>query len=191
MTDEEILARRPDDSHQWQLFQRHMQVLESQRGKLGKSTGEVTAFFLPRLNIFLGKPLIHAGVYPDPAIRLVKNGKARFPSRDVHEIMEFDGEVAWLFNYEEHHDSPTLSRYIMRLNRYTDLHADQLREQHVKKDVWSYIHYVIIKPKLTFLKLFIIHAGFKDGMRGFLWSTFSAWHFPIAYWKYITEEHHS
>src|SRR3990172_1056786 len=43
-----------------------------------KQKGKVFAFFIPRRNYFLGKPLIHAGVYPDGQIRLVKKDKARF-----------------------------------------------------------------------------------------------------------------
>ena len=54
---------------------------------------------------FLGKPLIHAGVYPDGVIRLIKKGKAYLPAKSVHEQMVIDGEVAWLYSDLLHFDS--------------------------------------------------------------------------------------
>lgn len=188
MSDKQIIARRPKSKKVWQLMKRHEKIIEQRDGKPGKATGEVVAFFIPRKNMFLGKPLVHGGVYPDAAIRLIKNGKARLPAKSVHEQMQIDGEVAWLFNDMLHYDSPTLSRYLTRMNRYTDLHSQELARARVAKNLLSFIDYMLLKPKMTFLRLYIRHKGFLDGIRGFLWSFFSAIHFPIAYFKYVTEK---
>lgn len=170
------------------LFTRHQELIERRDGKIGKDTGEVVGYFIPRRNMFLGKPLIHAGVYPDGVIRLVKNGKARFPQKSVHEQIELLGEVGWLSGDLLHYDSPTLKRYLSRLNRYTDLHAEELREQYVPKNILSWLYYTIAKPFAVFCSLFFRHKGFMDGANGFLWSFFSASHFPISYFKYLTEK---
>ena len=98
--------------------------------------------------------------------------------------MEIDGEVAWLFNDLEHHDSPTLKRYVERAGRYTDLHAEELQARKAPKNIIYYLYYSIGKPAIVFLNLFIRHKGFLDGIRGFLWSALSALHFPVAYCKY-------
>jgi len=182
--DASLLKQRKTTAKKQKLFERHQRIIEKRDGKIGRSTGEVVAFFLPRLNLFLGKPLVHAGVYPDAAIRLVKKGKARFPAKSVHEQMEIDGEVAWLFNDLEHHDSPTLKRYFNRMNRYTDLQAKDLAREKTPKNVLMLLLYSTVKPLFVFLKLYIRHKGFLDGVRGFLWSLFSALHYPIAYFKY-------
>ncbi len=170
------------------LFLRHQKLIEKRDGPIGKNTGQVVGYFIPRRNMFLGKPLIHAGVYPDGVIRLVKNGFAHFPQKSVHEQISLDGRVSWLGSDLLHYDSPTLSKYIWRLNRYTDLFAKELKERNIKKNFFSYINYVCIKPKIVFLKLFFRHLGFLDGVRGFLWSFFSASHYPIAYFKYLTHK---
>lgn len=183
MSDIQIRARKID-KEKMALFRRHLNVIENRDGKIGKKTGEIVAFFIPRMNFFLGKPLVHAGVYPDASIRLIKKGKARFPAKSVHEIMQVDGEVAWLENDLEHHDSPTFSRYLLRLNRYTDLHAKELANKKVGKNLLQFINYSFILPFFVFIKLFLRHRGFLDGMRGFVWSLFSAMHYPIAYFKY-------
>src|SRR5260221_5419621 len=86
MSREELLNKKHNlDANP--LYHRHMQVLEKRDGKIGGDSGEVVAFLIPRINMFLGKPLVHAGVYPDPAIRLIKKGKAHLPAKSVHEIM--------------------------------------------------------------------------------------------------------
>ena len=105
MDNVQILARKPKDTHQASLISKHTKVIESRDGTLGRPTGEIVAFFIPRRNIFLGKALTYAGVYPDPAIRLLKKGKAYLPAKSVHEIMKIDGQVSWLFNDMEHYDS--------------------------------------------------------------------------------------
>ena len=166
------------------LFTRHQKLIEVRDGTIGRKTGHVVAFFIPRMNMFFGKPLIYGGVYPDPAIRLIKRGFARLPAKDVHEIMEADGEVGWLFNYMEHYDSPTFERYLERNNRYTDLIAKDLAKQKVPVNALYFILYTLYKPATTFLILYFRHAGFKDGFPGFVWSFFSALRFPISYMKY-------
>ncbi|MEK7168665.1 MAG: glycosyltransferase family 2 protein [Patescibacteria group bacterium] len=169
------------------LFERHQKLIEERDGKIGKDTGEIVAYFIPRRNMFLGKPLIHAGVYPDGVIRLIKKGKAYLPAKSVHEQMVIDGRVGWLSGDLLHYDSPTLARYLSRLNRYTDLHAQELKSSKLKKNVWSFLQFTILHPTYYFLLRYVRHGGYKDGVNGFLWSFFSALHFPIAYFKYVTD----
>lgn len=170
------------------LFNKHQMLIEQRDGVIGKQTGETVGYFIPRRNMFLGKPLIHAGVYPDGVIRLVKNGKAKFPSKSVHEQIELEGEVSWLSGDLLHYDSPTLKRYLARLNRYTDLQAEELKAKKVSKNAWSFLQYTVHRPLFTFLMLYFRHKGFLDGVNGFLWSFFSALHYPIAYFKYVTNK---
>lgn len=188
LSDNDILKRRPRDSRKWDLFQRHMEAVEARDGKLGKNDGGVVAFFIPRRNMFLGKPLIHAGVYPDAVIRLIKKGKAYLPAKSVHEQMVLDGQVSWLFSDLLHYDSPTLKRYFARLNRYTDLHSKELDTKNVSKGIRGFTEYVFLRSTLTFFKLYFRHRGYLDGLRGFMWSALSASHYPIAYFKYLTND---
>lgn len=183
---EEIKERRNKDNKKQELLQKHQRIIEQRDGPIGRKTGEIVAFFIPRVNYFLGEPLIHAGVYPDPSIRLVSRGKAHFTGRSVHDIMQVDGEVSWLFNDLVHNDSPTLSRYLKRMNRYTDLKAQELQNSKTPKNLLYLLIYSSLKPLLVFLNLYVRHKGFLDGLHGFLWSLFSALHYPIAYFKYWT-----
>lgn len=187
MTDEQI-RKRSINPAQKRLFERHQRLVEEKDGRIGKSTGEIVAFFVPRKNYFLGKPMAYAGTYPDGVIRLAKRGKAYFPAKSVHEQIKMDGEVAWLESDLIHLANPTLSEYMEGAGGYTDLLSDELRIKGVKLNPFLTIYYLTIKPFLTFLLLFIRHKGFLDGIYGFLFSLFSALHFPVAVVKLWTRK---
>jgi len=189
MNNSEIINRKPLNNNDERLFKRHLELLQSRGEFHNDNSNEIVAFFVPRINMFLGKPLIHGGVYPDGVVRLIKNGKARLPAKSVHEQMIVDGQVSWLFNPLEHWDSPTVFRYLSRLNRYTDLHAEELSTAHITNSTSQLLQYSLIKPLQTFVERYIIHRGYKDGLYGFVWAFFSAWHFPISYFKFATNKH--
>ena len=95
MSDEEIEAYQ-EKLPKKKLFLRHQTLLEGRDGQIGTEHGNYAAFFIPRLNYFLGKYLRYGGVYPDGVIRLIRNGKAYLPCKDVHEQMVVEGRVGWL-----------------------------------------------------------------------------------------------
>jgi glycosyltransferase involved in cell wall biosynthesis len=184
MTNEEIESYE-NSLEKKDLFARHSKILESRDGEIGKKTGEYAAFFIPRLNFFLGKYLRHGGVYPDGVIRLIRNGKAHLPAKDVHEQMEVKGKVGWLQNDLLHKDSPTFARYLVRNSRYINLIAKDLARDHVGKNLFEFIKYMVILPLQWFLLTFIRHKGFMDSWQGFVFSLFSSLRFPRAYMRYL------
>ena len=181
---EEELEKYEKNLPELNLFLRHQKLIEERDGKVG-TDGEYTAFFIPRLNYFLGKYLRYGGVYPDGVIRLFKRGKAYFPAIDVHEQLVVNGKVGWLQNPLYHKDSPTFKRYLQRNNRYTDILASHMKNDHIEVNPLNSINYLILKPIWWLLLTQIRHKGILDGMQGFIFSFFSSLRFPIAYLKYL------
>lgn len=101
--------------------------------------------------------------------------------------MKVNGRVGWLYSDTLHNDSPTLKKYFTRLNRYTSLQAEEIAKDG-NKSTLTVIRFTIFKPILVFINLYIRHKGLMSGARGFLWSLFSASHYPIAYLKYYTQK---
>lgn len=165
------------------LFGRHQSLLEKRDSTLGEKEGEISAFFIPRSNFFMGSLLKHGGVYPDGVIRLVKNGKARFPCKSVHEQIEINGRVEWLENNLIHFDSPTFSRYLIRSNRYTALTASEFDKTKVKINIFNSLKYFIWKPFGVSFMMYLRHRGYVDGFPGFVFALFSGLHFPVSYIK--------
>lgn len=166
------------------LFTKHFRVLESRDGKIGRE-GDFVAFFFPRLNFFLGKFLKYGGVYPDGVVRLFKKGKAYLPCRSVHEQMIVLGKVGWLQNPLLHYDAPNFKRYMEKNSRYIDLLVNELKRDKVKKNLNTFIKYVLIKPLWWFIKTQILNKGILDGFEGIIFSFFSALRFPRAYFRYL------
>jgi len=179
----EELNKYEEDTLQNRIFKRHMQVIEERDGIIGDDTEEFAAFFIPRLNYFLGKYLRYGGVYPDGVIRLYKKGRVQFPCRDVHEQIEVNGRVGWLKNDILHYSDPTFGRYIKRWNKYTNLIAQDIKNE--KEDIFTPIKYLILKPISWFGLTYFRHKGFLDSWQGFIFSFFSSLRFPVAYIKSI------
>ncbi|MFZ2026756.1 MAG: glycosyltransferase family 2 protein [Microgenomates group bacterium] len=162
------------------LFKRHQSIVQP---NWHKQTGEYSAFFIPRLNFFLGGYLRSGGVYPDGVIRLIKKGKASLPCKDVHELMEVDGKTGWLAHPLIHKDSPTFKRYLERNSRYIDRLVADLHVRNKKSQI-EMIDWVIVKPIATFFSLTIRHKGIRDGWRGVVFAFFSAIRFARAYYRF-------
>ena len=180
MSDDEIEAYQQRLPHR-ELFLRHQSLLEKRDGAIGAMNGPYAAFFIPRLNYFLGHYMRYGGVYPDGVIRLIRKGKAYLPAKDVHEQMVVDGRVGWLAHDLYHFDSPTFSRYLQRNSRYISLIADDLQKNAKETTLITPMKYLIFLPLQWFLLTYFRHKGFLDGWQGFVFSFFSALRFPRAY----------
>lgn len=144
---------------------------------------QVSGFWIPRKNLFLGKFLTKGGQYPDYTLRLYKKGKGRLPEKDVHEQAVVEGRAEYLKNDLLHLRDKNFSIYTERFNRYTDFLANQLRQGGFTNNIFSFTDYVLIKPLFWFISSYIRHRGYVDGFPGFIFALFSALRFPIAYFK--------
>lgn len=184
MSSEEIEAYQQSLPRR-ELFLRHQSLIEKRDGAIGSQSGEYAAFFIPRLNYFLGRYLKYGGVYPDGVIRLIRKGKAYLPCKDVHEQMAVSGRVGWLAHDLYHYDSPTFKRYLMRNSRYIDLLASELEAKKTIDNFQNRINYTFFLPLHWFLTTYIRHKGMLDGWQGFVFSFFSALRFSRAYYRYL------
>ena len=145
-------------------------------------------YWINRKNWFLGGFLTKGGAYPDPVVRLFKKGKGILPEVSVHEQVKINGGLGHLKNDLLHMADPSFSRYLLRANRYTSLTAQKLKTKKVGKGIAQIVTYMLIKPAVTFLDIYVRHAGFKDSFRGFVWALFSGAHHFWAYAKYLTDK---
>ncbi len=139
------------------------------------------AFWVPRLNHFLGKPLRKGGQYPDPTIRLYKNGVAHFACKTVHEQVTVNGEVGWLKNDLLHYPYPTFTAYVEKWVRYARLEAEKNFKKGMRPSVQNAVKYGIFMPKMWFFKTYFRHRGYADGFPGFVFSLFSSLRYLVEY----------
>src|SRR5581483_6178294 len=64
--------------------------------KAAVASAEADGYEMPRLSSFCGRPMRHAGWFPDRVLRLFRRGRARFSDDTVHERVICEGRVARL-----------------------------------------------------------------------------------------------
>jgi glycosyltransferase involved in cell wall biosynthesis len=142
------------------------------------------AWYLRRKNFFLGRWLRKGGQYPDAVIRLFLAGKAELPMEHVHEQLRVHGETGTAEGHLLHFPNPTFSNYLRTsFDRYTTWTAQKLYERELEITLRNSLNYLVWKPSVTFLQLYLRHKGILDGLQGFIFALGSALHHPVAYLK--------
>jgi len=148
-----------------------------------KNGSGCAGYFIPRKNFFLGKWLRKTGQYPDPVIRLFKNGLGKLPCKSVHEQVEIKGKVGKLKGHLLHYPYPNFGEYLKKSNRYTSLTARELKEEGLRPSLVEFTK-AYWRFEKTFWSLYLRHKGFLDGFPGFVFSLFSGLHHLSAYIKF-------
>jgi len=121
---------------------------------------------IPRKNIFFGHWIAHTNWWPDKHIRFFKKGHC-FWSENIHQYPKVVGRVLDLEAREdlaiEHFGYDSISQFLERQNRYSEVEAKNLFSLGIK---FSWFNFFWM-PTREFLVRFIRHAGFLDGFYGF------------------------
>lgn len=141
-------------------------------------------YWVNRKNWFLDRFLTKGGQYPDPTLRLYRWGKGRLPAKDVHEQAVVSGQVGHLKHDLLHYRDVSFKKYLEGFNRYSSFTASQMIADGQKFNLVNSLNYLTLKPVILFLKIFVRHRGYMDGMAGFIFSLFSALILPVAYIKF-------
>jgi glycosyltransferase involved in cell wall biosynthesis len=149
--------------------------------KISSANG-ISAFYLKRKTMFLGRWILYCGWYPGYVLRLFQKKEGNFDNAVVHEKVETKGRVEYLQSDLLHYSYPDLETYFSKFNRYTTLGAEEAFHAG-KKAGWFGI---IIKPPVSFLKHYIVRQGFRDGLEGFILSVLSAVAVLVKYAKLHT-----
>lgn len=130
-------------------------------------------------NYFLGKQMKHSGLNKEYHLRLVRKDKARYAGGLVHEGLKVDGPVGRLQAPIRHYSYDSIDAYFRKFNKYTTLAAQQM---HKNGRRFSLL-FVLVTIPFEFLKRYVLKLGVLDGMRGFLWASFSSFYVFVKYMK--------
>jgi glycosyltransferase involved in cell wall biosynthesis len=154
---------------------------DSQSAIGGQSSS--VGFWIPRRNIILGKEIRFAGWSPDYQPRVLKKGCARFdPTREVHELVLWDGEVGYLRKPLIHYNYETLAQFRAKQIKYTRYEAQ----------VWfaegkrAHGRGVIGQPVREFFRRYVSLQGWRDGGHGLLLSGLMAY-YAFVRWQMLRE----
>ena len=120
------------------------------------------AFWIGRINHFMGKRVNYSGWRNDKVIRLFKRDLCKYEDKLVHEEIIAQGSVGFLKAKLYHNTYTTMDAYLEKMNRY----ATKQAEEYDKKTGTLTPYHFVIKPFWGFIKHYIVQSGFRDGVVG-------------------------
>ena len=135
-----------------------------QQIQLATRIGSHIAYKIPRLAYFLGKEMRHGGWWPDYVLRLFLREKAQFSKDIVHERVLVDGAVGQLKTPLLHYSYTSLEHLLVKNNKYSTAAAIKAHAQGKQSSLGK----ALAKAGWTFLRAYILRAGFLDGKEGFI-----------------------
>lgn len=137
---------------------------------------------LPRKNIVFGKWLEHSRWWPDYNIRFFRKGFVVW-NELIHSVPTTQGKgldlEAKLDYAIIHHNYDSVSQYLERMNRYTDVQAKAQAKGGYQFD-WQDL---IRKPVGEFVSRYFAGEGYKDGIHGLVLSFLQAFSELVLYVK--------
>lgn len=136
-------------------------------------------FRVSRENYFGNRWIRRCGWYPDYNIRLYDRRQAAFSDRSVHETIACRGAVGTLAGNLRHFTYSGIADYIVRMDRYSTLAAEEL----VRKGRCPGICSLLLRPAWTFIRMYLLKGGVLEGYTGLLLSLLYAQYTFLKYAK--------
>jgi glycosyltransferase involved in cell wall biosynthesis len=135
--------------------------------------GSAAGWWVPRYNYILDHKMRGGGWYPDHQLRLLQVSRAHYdPTREVHEIVNLDGEAGYLQEHLIHYNYDTLAHFRAKQNRYLEFEAKILFDQGVYPRPWTYVS----MPIREFWRRFVTLKGYHDAWVGVLLCALMGWY---------------
>lgn len=155
------------------------ELREEIEAALAAAPSDVDAFRMPCKSEVLGRWMLHGGFYPEYKIRLFRRDRGRWREREVHAPVVVPGRVGTLRNPILHFGMPHISKQLRNLDRYTRYEADERRKNGRRFRIID----LLLRPPLVFIHRYLWLQGFRDGMRGFIVSAYTAFYVFLSYAK--------
>ena len=147
-------------------------------GKRGTDVGAApVGYWMRRHSAFCGQVMHHGLWGNDRVLRLFRRDRARFTDDLVHERVTVDGATATLSGSLLHDSVDTVGDAMAKARFYAELGARGLRERGRRAGPVAAIGHA----SWTFVRGYLMKAGFLDGRNGLVLAYISA---LGTYWKY-------
>lgn len=140
---------------------------------------DAAGYRIPRVTFHCGRWIRSTDWYPDYQLRLYDRRRASWQGRYVHESVRAAGPIGRLRNELQHYAYRDIAHHVQTMDRYTTLAARQMFEEG-RRASWIDI---LIVPRLTFFRNYILRGGFRDGMAGLVISSMNAYYVGLKFAK--------
>jgi glycosyltransferase involved in cell wall biosynthesis len=140
---------------------------------------DAAGYRIPRVTFHFGRWIRSTDWYPDLQLRLYDRRRASWQGRHVHESVRAEGPVGRLRHELQHFAYRDIAHHVQTMDRYTTLAARQMFEEG-RRASWIDI---LIVPRLTFFRNYILRGGFRDGMAGLIISAMNSYYVGLKFAK--------
>lgn len=138
-------------------------------------TDGYVGYMVKRQDIFFGKSLRFGETAHVRLLRLARKGSGVW-KRSVHEVWDVQGSIGNLHHSLLHYPHPTIRSFIDDINRYSTLHAEELKKIGTRVSAVDIVAY----PLGKFLYNYVLRQGFRDGTEGTIMAFMMSLHSFLA-----------
>ena len=160
------------------------QEIRLQLQQAGATDDSIAGFWVPRRNFIVGQETGGGGYSPDYQLRLIRRGRAHYvPEREVHEIVDLDGNEAFLEEPLIHYNYASWADFHRKQRSYSRYEARILASRGIRPRP----HNFVLQPLREFWRRFVTLRGWQDGWHGLRLACLLAWYYGLApYWWLAT-----
>ncbi len=145
-----------------------------------KKNWKSDGYWVNRLTNYCGQWIKYCGWYPDKKLRLWDSRKGKWGGVNPHDKYELENgsKEGYLKGDILHYSYYSIFDHIKQVNYFTDIASKALYEQGKK----THLLEILLAPFIKFIRDYIIHLGFLDGLYGFVICAISS---QATFLKYV------
>lgn len=147
------------------------EALRKEIQKILANNTNVNGYLMKRQDILWGKALKHGETGQIQLLRLGRKNVGTWQGY-VHETWHIKGKTAELSNPLMHYPHQSISEFLSKINRYSDIRAQELFEQGERTSAFL----IIVYPKAKFAYNYFVRLGFLDGIPGIIHALMMSMH---------------
>lgn len=140
-------------------------------------TTQFSAYYLSRLDTFLGRELHHGENTRNRFLRLARHDWGQW-QRPVHEVWVGGGRAGELTN-PLRHQLPPIKELLVKINHYSTLEA----QYRYKQGKHSSLLHLTVLPPAKFIQNYCLRLGFLDGVPGTIMAVLMSFHSFLTWTK--------
>jgi glycosyltransferase involved in cell wall biosynthesis len=149
------------------------------RERLARADDALAGLELDRVTRHLGRWIRHGDFHPDWQLRVFRRSRGRWSGSNPHGRVRVTGSVERLAGDLEHASYADLADQIARVQEFSRIEAEEL----YRRGRRARLSDLCLRPPARFLRAYLLKAGFRDGVPGFVIAAVTAFHVLLKYAK--------
>ncbi|MFQ5600943.1 MAG: glycosyltransferase family 2 protein [Candidatus Krumholzibacteriia bacterium] len=142
-------------------------------------TPPAQGYWIRRESEYLGRHIRHCGWQRDKVLRFFRRDRGAYEDTEVHEEIALSGQVAMLEGRLLHYPYASIEQHFQKINSYTTRGARDF----VAKGGRLALLRMLVHPPFRFLRMYLLHRGFLDGIQGLVLCLLSSYSVLLKYAK--------